>query len=158
MYKRIKAAVYILAALTLLSAPRVFAEGILSQYGEISSVYNDEVKMRCKDSLSGDIYYFKFYVGWDTAFEGLSGKDDLNPGDYINVSYRLDLSQKPIATKVSLPKELTPTKVVSRSGLQASAADDKDIKEIKEELTRVWAEINQIKGRLSETPAAGQES
>lgn len=149
MFKRIGLVVSLLAVLTVLSLPKVFAENILSQYGEISSVYNDEVKLRCKDSISDNIYYFKFYIGWDTTFDGLGGKDELNVGDYINVSYKFDMSQKPVATKISLPKEIT-AKVVSRSGLQTNDTDNKDIKNLQEEVEKIWAEINQIKGQLSQ--------
>jgi hypothetical protein len=151
MYKKTAAIVFFFIALTFLVLPKVFAENILLQYGEISSVYNDEVKLRCKDSMSGDIYYFKFYVGWDTVYEGLGGKDDLNVGDYVNVNYKMDISDKPIATKISLPKDLAANKVVSRSGLQASDADNKEIKEIKDEITKLWAEVNQLKGQLNQT-------
>ena len=151
MYKKTAAIVFFFIALTFLVLPKVFAENILLQYGEISSVYNDEVKLRCKDSMSGDIYYLKFYVGWDTVYEGLGGKDDLNVGDYVNVNYKMDISDKPIATKISLPKDLAANKVVSRSGLQASDADNKEIKEIKDEITKLWAEVNQLKGQLNQT-------
>jgi len=149
MFKRIGLVLFLLAVLSVLNVPRAFAENILSQYGEISSIYNDEVKIRCKDSLSGDIYYFKFYIGWDTVYEGVDGKGGLNVGDYISVNYKLDLLQKPIATKISLPKELT-SKVVSRSGLQTNDTDNRDIKDLKEEITKIWAEINQIKGQLAQ--------
>jgi len=152
MFKRMGLVLFLLAAFTVLSIPKVFAENLLSQYGEISNIYNDEIKIRCKDSLSGDIYYFKFYIGWDTVFEGVDGKSGLNIGDYINVTYKLDLSQKPVATKVSLPKELT-SKIVSRSGLQTNDTDNKDISDLKNEIEKIWAEINQIKGQLSQGEA-----
>ncbi|MCX5700797.1 MAG: hypothetical protein NTZ63_04585 [Candidatus Omnitrophica bacterium] len=149
MQRKILVYTFLVVAFLGLVLPKVFAEATLIQYGEIASIYNDEVKIRCKDPLSSDIYYFKFKIGWDSAFEGVSGKSGLKVGDFINVNYKLDLSQRPIATKISLPKDLSP-KEVSRSGLQTYEGDNQEIKDLKEEIKSLKEEISQIKAQLSD--------
>ena len=74
-----------LLALTLLFT-NSFAADELSQYGEVYSIFNKEVKIRAKNPMTQEIYYFKFGVGWDTTFEGINGLDDIKVGDYISVN------------------------------------------------------------------------
>jgi peptidoglycan hydrolase CwlO-like protein len=149
MLKKIFLAALLISAFIPRVGSVILADDTLTQYGEISSVYNDEVKIRCRDPLSHELYYFKFYIGWDTTFEGLDGKGDLKTGDFINVDYKMDMSQKPVAVKISLPKELTP-RATSRSGQQPYDEGNNQIKNLQDEVKRIWAEIDKIKDQLKE--------
>lgn len=140
-----------LLALTLLFT-NSFAADELSQYGEVYSIFNKEVKIRAKNPMTQEIYYFKFGVGWDTTFEGINGLDDIKVGDYISVNYVLDLSNNATAVKISLPKELS-TKSVSPSGAQTYDANEPLVKILQEEIKGLKAEVSSLKEELKKQQA-----
>ena len=123
------------------------SRGELNQYGEVYSIYNNEVKMKVKNPLTGEINLFKFDIGWGTAFEGVGGLDGIKNGDYINVSYTLDSYNKARAVKITFPKDLS-SKTVSPSGIQTYDANEPLVKSLQEEVKSLKSELNNLKEEL----------